>query len=210
MTRRPVVLPLLLALVLGALGWAGLTPTAYAGGPTSVLLVNPGRPQVTAAYYTDSRYAALAAAVGEGQTGPSAPPPGDTEGGDEVRLAWLIHDVQIWRVDRVHLTGDGVWVETVVDINDRGDVFDRPAVWHRPADEAALTGILTEAGVLGDESPASPPPARAEAAGADPATPAPGLVAAALSGLVVGAAGALVGVRARRRAAQPPRVTLTG
>lgn len=206
MTIRRVALALAVLAALSAVP----VPPAYAGGPTSVLLANSGRAQVAAAYYSDSSYAALAAAVGEGQTGPSAPPPGDTEGGDEVRLTWLIHDVQIWRVDRVHLTGDGVWVEMVVDINDRGDVFDRPAVWHRPADEAALTGILTDAGVLGDESPASPPPARAEAAGADPATPAPGLVVAALSGLVVGAAGALVGVRARSRAAQPPRVTLTG
>ena len=53
-----------------------------------------------------------------------------------MRLTWLIHDMQIWRIDTVHLTGqDGIWVETVVELSGDGDVFDQPARWHRPQDE---------------------------------------------------------------------------
>ena len=222
MKLRRVLLPLLLALLT-----VGVTPhPAYAGGPTSVLMVNPERQRAAAAYLGDPVYAALTAAVGEGQTGPNAPPAGlVTDGGEGIRLTWMIHDVQAWRIDRIHRTSaDGVWIETVVDLAGEGSLFDVPASWHRPADEGALVALLSQAGLLGDSGPAptGAPAAEAEATVPASGSPVPGspvpefpglrLLAAALAGLVLGVAGTLVGVRARSRtlADSGPRVTLSG
>jgi hypothetical protein len=207
MTLRRILLALLLAVL--AVGISA--PSAYAGGPTSVLMVNPDRGETRAAYHTDSVYAALADAVGEGQAGPDVPAAGvATGGGEEVRLTWLIHDVEIWRIDRIFTTADGIWIETAVDMTGGSQMSGRPAHWHRPADEAALTAVLSEVGLLGDgaAAPADLPEPAAQAA---TATPVP-VIAAGLSGLVLGAAGALVAVQARRRtpAEQPERVTLSG
>ena len=149
MSRRTIILPLLLAILLGAIGWASTMTTAHAGGPTSVLMTNPGLGRASALHIDNANYDRLYAAVGEDVKG-ELRPPGGASSGEEVRLTWLIHDMQIWRIDRVHLTSqDGIWLETVIDMTDSGDVFDRPARWHRPKDEKALTAMLTAAGLLG-------------------------------------------------------------
>jgi hypothetical protein len=214
MKLRRVLLAVLVAFV--AISVAP-PPSAHAGGPTSVLMVNPNTEEARAAYYSDSAYSALAAAVGEGQTGPAAPPPGlARDGGEDVRLTWLVHDMQIWRIDRIHLTSaDGMWIETVVDHTGGGQMLERPAHWHRAADTDGLLAALSAAGLLGDTevAPTGPSGADAEATvPAPPATPVPAAVGAGLVGLVLGAAGTLVGVRARRRtpADRPERVTLSG
>jgi hypothetical protein len=218
MTRRTIVLPLLIALLLGALGWASVTPTAHAGGPTSVLMTNPNLGRATALHIQNPDYDRLFAAVGEQVTGPEQPPSG-VGSSDEVRLTWLIHDMQIWRIDRVHLTGgDGIWLETVIDITDSGDVFDRPARWHRAKDDKVLTALLTNAGLLGTDpvSSSAPKPidtSHPTAASSAPAQPTSPIVAAAFGGLVLGAAGSLLLRRrptGRRPGADQPRVTLTG
>jgi hypothetical protein len=211
MKLRRILVALLLALL--AVGIA--PPSAYAGGPTSVLMSNPDQQRAAAAYYSDSVYEDLTAGVGEGQTGPNAAPAGlAAGGGEDVRLTWLIHDVQIWRIDRIHLTSaDGMWIETVVNIGEQ-NIWDAPAHWHRPADEAALLAALSSAGLLGDSGPAptEAPAAATEATVPTPPSPMPGLAVAALAGLVLGVAGTLVGVRTRPRTpADPgPRVTLSG
>lgn len=213
---------LLLALLVGFLA-AGVAPplSAHAGGPTSVLMSNPNQQRVGAAYYSDQAYSVLTAAVGEGQSGPDAPPAGlDTGGGEDVRLTWLIHDVQIWRVDRIHLSSaDGMWIETVVDMSDKG-IFDVPAHWHRPADQAALVAVLSGAGLLGDSgsapadqpAPVDQPAPEVEAAAPTPPAILPKVLLAALAGLVLGVAGTLVGVRGRSRTPvdPAPRVSLSG
>jgi hypothetical protein len=214
MQLRRILLALLFGLL--ALGVAPL-PAAYAGGPTSVLLVNPNLERTRAAYYSDSVYSALTAALGEGRTGPNAAPAGLSIGGEEVRLTWLIHDMQIWRIDRIHLGGaDGVWIETVVEVGG-GPMYDAPARWHRPADEAALTAVLSEVGLLGDSGVAPTSPTGSSGTGAEatvptPAQPVPALVAAGLGGLVLGAAGAFVAMQVQRRTPteRPDRVTLSG
>ena len=213
MKLRRILLTLLFGLF--ALGAAPL-PSAYAGGPTSVLMVNPALQQARAAYTGDSVYAALAAAVGEGQTGPNAAPAGLATG-EDIRLTWLIHDMQIWRIDRIHAAGaDGIWIETVmvVDVTGEGRMSDGPAHWHRPANEAALTAVLSDIGLLGDSDAqqTNPPAPEAEATVPTPAAVLPRILLAALAGLVVGVAGTLVGVRARSGtpADSGPRVTLSG
>jgi len=211
---RRTLLVLLIGL-LGLTGWAGTVGSAYAGGPTSVLLVNTGRARAHALYITDAAYDRLAAAVGD-TDGASTPPSGVAGGPkDEVKLTWLIHDVTVWRLDRVVLTrNDGIWIETALkppEDNDTGR-------WHRAHDDQALTALLFAAGLLGKQaqrdgdSPASTAPAVAGGKSAAATVTAPGrsilgIVAAELGGLVVGALGALV---LRRRPARVPRVTLSG
>jgi hypothetical protein len=214
MKLRRVLLALLVAFL--AVGVAP-PPLAHAGGPTSVLMSNPNQQRARAAYHSDAMYSALTAAVGEGRTGPNAPPAGvATGGGEDVRLTWLIHDVQIWRLDRIHLTSaDGMWIETVVDVSGDGRIFDAPARWHRPVDEAALVAVLSETGLVGDSGapPTEPPVAAEEAAVPTPDSLVPGLLVAVLAGLVLGVGGTLVGVRAARPrtpADSAPRVTLSG
>ena len=213
MKLRRVLLALLVAFL--ALGVAP-PPLAHAGGPTSVLMSNPDQQRARAAYHSDAMYSALTAAVGEGRTGPDAPPTGlAAGGGEEVRLTWLIHDVQVWRLDRIHLTSvNGMWIETVVDVSGESRIFDMSAHWHRPADEAALAAVLSEAGLLGESGarPTDAPGPAAEATLPAPTAVLPRLLLAALAGLVLGVAGTLVGVRARSRtpADSAPRVTLSG
>ena len=108
----------LLIAVLAAVSWVGATQVASAGGPTSVLLASPGNGRVAALYHTDAGYERLATAVDAyGASAGSTTRPGSVTNdlGNEIRLTWLIHDMTIWRIDRVHITDeDGVWVETVV------------------------------------------------------------------------------------------------
>jgi hypothetical protein len=210
----------LLALLLALLG-VGVAPplAAYAGGPTSVLMVSPNLERAQAAYYSDVLYTELVDGVGDGQVGSAGAPPGvDTNGGEDVRLTWLIHDMQIWRIDRIHLTSaDGVWIETVVDRTGDGEMLDQPASWHRAADQDRLLAALSTAGLLGDSAvaPTSHADSPADEAGAtvpSRSMPFPALIAAGLGGLVLGAAGAFVAMQVRRRtpAERPERVTLSG
>ena len=150
MLRR--ILLVLLTALLGLIGWAGTAGSAYAGGPTSVLLVNTDRARVHALYLTDAAYDRLAAAVGDAD-GASTPPPGVAEGvKDQVKLTWLIHDVTVWRLDRLVLTrNDGIWIETALKLPEDDNI----GRWHRAHDDQALTALLSAAGLLGKQ--AQPP-----------------------------------------------------
>ena len=88
----------------------GLPATAHAGGPTSVLVTQPG---VAAAglYYSDAAYDDLLRLLPPDETRGKELPPGS--GGADYNLTWLIHDHQPWRFDRVRDAGDGTtWVTT--------------------------------------------------------------------------------------------------
>jgi hypothetical protein len=221
MLRR--IMLVLLTVLLGVAGWAGAARSAYAGGPTSVLLVNTDRARVHALYRTDATYDRLVTAVGE-TDGVSTPPPGVAEGvKDQVKLTWLIHDVAVWRLDRVVLTrNDGIWIETALTLPEDNHT----SRWHRAHDDQALTALLSATGLLGAQaqppgnSPASTSPTSTTSAVADdtsaadatsaptaPGLPILGIVAAGLGGLIVGALGALI---VRPRTARAPRITLDG
>ena len=208
--RRRTGLVTLIAL-LAAVGWFTAAHSAAAGGPTSVLLANPQTGRVAALYHTDKAYERLAGAVGasESQTGSTNKPGAVTDDfTGEIRLTWLIHDMSIWRIDRVHATEDGMWVQTVVR-TDGGDVFDQPGTWHRPVDPKALAAALQDARLLTtaaaeDDSSSIGSKAESDDAAAPLASTSTaestsgGLIAAvAVVGLLVGGAGATLLQRSR-------------
>ena len=208
MNRRTIILPLLVAMLLGAIGWAIATPAAHAGGPTSVLMTNPESGRASALHTANADYDRLFAAVGEA-TGDLQPPSGMRSGEEEVRLTWLIHDMRIWRIDRVHLAGhDGIWLETVTELTGEGDPFDQPSRWHRAKDDQALTALLADAGLLGADSAPTNPSSPDVTAASAPAQPVLPIVAAAVGGLAVGVVSSLL--LRRRPAVDRPRVTMSG
>ena len=175
MSQHKVVRGLLSLLLAGAAltGTAGL---AHAGGPTSVLIVNPSAHRATGLYYTEAPYDELAQAIGGGGDQPagslSQPARVDLDNETVVRLTWMVHDVSVWRIDGIYITrSDGIWVNTVTD-QGSGNLRDRPGRWHRPSNDAALLAVLKSAGILtsnadleGDSSPQASPAAAPTAAG---------------------------------------------
>lgn len=143
LVRRLTVLAPLTAVLLLPAG------SASAGGPTSVLLVSPETRQTASLYATDADYGLLLKALGEKFELPDDAPswragPGSTD----VNVTWLIHDVQVWRIDQIKLSAKGEpWVQTRT-------TFDGPidlgasVGWHRPADPGALLGLLEKLGLL--------------------------------------------------------------
>lgn len=125
---------------------------AQAGGPTSVLLVAPESGRTAALYVDDADYEALGRLVGAFQQGvpDSTVDPTDTshESGRRITVTWLIHDVQVWRVDRVYVgADDGPWIATQGSLAEPGGIWDTPVTWHQAADGPALTSLLDRLGV---------------------------------------------------------------
>jgi hypothetical protein len=143
--------------------------TAHAGGPTSALLVSPATQQTAAVYYSDPEYDQLMGLLGDDpNSGTGAAAAAADQGADVsadyVTVTWLIHDVTIWRIDRIFLpagpTGEPMIVTQLEDV-DSGSAEDPAgsgmfpggrgndsAVWHRSSDPAALMGLLAEFGLL--------------------------------------------------------------
>jgi hypothetical protein len=218
MTVRRLILTAL-ALLLAAVGWSSTADTAYAGGPTSVLLVDPSEGRAAALYHSDADYQRLVDAINaySSDLGSADRPASVSENtNDAYRLTWLIHDITIWRIDRIYRTADdGLWLQTVAD-EGGGDPFARSGRWHRVKNPEALTAVLTSSGVIGKAAPQTEPSSDAEpstaAATSIAAGPGAGSIATAagiagLLGVVLGAAGALLFRRAR---AGRDRVSLSG
>ncbi len=124
----------ILAIALLALVAAiGLPATAHAGGPTSVLVTQPG---VSAAglYYTDEAYDDLLRLLPTDETRGKELPPG---GGVAYNLTWMVHDFMPWRFDHVSVYGDGTaWVATTFS-------SDATAGWQPVGEGAELFDLLT-------------------------------------------------------------------
>jgi hypothetical protein len=204
----------ILAVVVLALAPAvGLPAAANAGGPTSVLVTQPGQ-SAGALYYDDAAYDALLELLPVGETRGKPLPPG--RNGTDYTLTWLIHDVEPWRWDRVRIDGDGnAWVATAMTAG-------ATPGWEplgSPQDEA-LAQLL--AGVLGDSAtptvvsvPTDVSPAPATSEVAPPAPPAPSTAWFPLTGWRWALPGALLGlavgaVAARRSREAEPRQVLVG
>ncbi|HEU5471559.1 MAG TPA: hypothetical protein VFV67_12975 [Actinophytocola sp.] len=170
---------------------------ASAGGPTSVLLASPTRGVAAALYNNDSEYQQLMSLVGNSPAqDKDAPNLKGGPGSDAVNITWLIHDVQVWRVDRVFVDGaNGPWIETVVAM-DGGSVWEKEGVVHRG--DPGLVKLLTtmrlvgpdaasNQGVLAELAPAPAANAQTAPAAAPAEEPADVDWVWALAGVAVGA-----------------------
>jgi hypothetical protein len=146
-----------LVVVAAALVGVGLPGTAWAGGPTSVLLASPQTDRAAALYNRDPAYQQLSDLLGqEPQADPAGPPP--DSGSTYVTVTWLVHDVDVWRIDRAFLdTASGPWVVTQTADEATGAVSTDlwpgerggpRAIWHRPGDPGALLALFTRLGLL--------------------------------------------------------------
>jgi hypothetical protein len=144
---------------------------ASAGGPTSVLIASPQLQRTASAYTSDAEYATLARAVGAGteeapQAEAGAPDPVLGPGGTQINVTWLVHDVSVWRVDRIVLgVKGGPWINTLQDFNQPLD-FEEPGVWHRSPTPEALVDLMNKWGMV-DGSAVAEQPAAVDEAGAD-------------------------------------------
>lgn len=196
-------------------------PSAVAGGPTSVLLVNYENGRAAAAFTESTAYGDLQSILGdENPPAKGSPPPGllgVSSGG--IRLVWLIHDVHAWRIDNVHIDGKDVWVETYLNATG-SDPYAAEPVWHKPARAADLVGTLTGLGLIGTGSAADAGSSTAalgavaqqagDAAGAEPApTGARWWLVAAVGALGL-ALGAVLGRRVTTRPHSARQVAAMG
>jgi hypothetical protein len=152
--------------------------TASAGGPTSVILVSPGRQATASLYTTDEAYGRLQTLLGENPVAdPAAPDLTGGPGSDAINVTWLVHDVQIWRVDRVFTDAKGgPWISTIM-VPDGNSTFTAGGgVVHRPGDAKELIALLSALRLLGTSPPQAfqgPKAAPVDAAVNQPVTAAP-------------------------------------
>lgn len=144
---RTVLRIIVLALVALGLTTFGAGP-AQAGGPTSVLLVSPSTERTASFYNGSPEYQTLMALLDE--SSPEAGP-APAEEGDYLTVTWLIHDVQVWRIDRIHLGAEaGPWVSTTTTMEGpAGSAGDE--IWHGVAAKP-LVALLTSVGLLGPDT----------------------------------------------------------
>ncbi|MGX7825759.1 hypothetical protein ACTG9Q_11765 [Actinokineospora sp. 24-640] len=137
-------------ILLVALGLTLTAGPASAGGPTSVLLTSPENQRAAALYNGDTAYIRLQSLLDTGRV-VSGEPQYD---GSYVNVTWLVHDVHIWRSDRVELDTDGgPVVETTTFMDPSGD----PAVTRRKLDNPLeVTALLHTLGLTGPAPTTSP------------------------------------------------------
>jgi len=204
-----------LVIVLLAL-WAliGLPGTAHAGGPTSVLITNPSTGEAAAFYYTSQEYADLERLLTTQPRTATGLPAGS--GATQYTVTWLIHDVQPWRIDTVHIDASGAAFATTRLVSDDGSLAQEStqSKGREIAQGAELAALLDEA-VAGDSSTsAAPTPVQpALTAAPQPSTPEPTTRWFSLTGWRWVVPGVLVGVLAsllatRRRPLGEPRQVL--
>ena len=124
---------------------------AAAGGPTSVLVVNPATGETGALYVTDGNYQVLedALAPAPGISVDRPPQLSAGPGTPAINITWLIHDVSVWRIDHIRLDLKYVWVQTNV-MADGAYPNDGSGKWHVASDADAVIGVLDQLGVLPD------------------------------------------------------------
>jgi hypothetical protein len=194
-------------LVLSAV--VSLPGTAQAGGPTSVIVTQPGE-AAGALYYDDAAYDSLLGLLPDGETrGRPEPPAG---AGASYTLTWLIHDVDPWRFDQVKVAPDGTaWVSTTFTA---GAVGGWEPLGQAKEVASILGAVLTDGGeppVVVTAAPEAAPASPTDA-GEDSGTTWFSLtgwrwaVPGGLLGVVLGAA--LAGSAARRSRLEGPRQVL--
>ena len=131
--------------------------TGWAGGPTSALLVSPDLERAAGVYYSDPEYQLLETLLAEpAVSDPSVEVP--SGGSGYITVTWLVHDVSIWRIDRILLAKDGnhlIITQLMNGPSNTGDgmypgqLGDDTAIKHRATDPAALQSLLEKLGLTG-------------------------------------------------------------
>jgi hypothetical protein len=120
-----------------------VTANAYAGGPTSVIIVDPTTGRSAALYTNDKDYGLLMDVLGPRPPVTDGPDLHGGPGSSAVNVTWLIHDVSVWRIDHVFLDDPaGPWVETAEPPFNDPVSFDQHGVVHRASNPAALRALL--------------------------------------------------------------------
>ena len=149
---------ILLALLIASAGCLSAAGTAQAGGPTSALLVSPGAERAAAVYYSDAEYQQLNTLLGGDSPEPDpAASSASRASGDYITVTWLIHDVSVWRIDRIFIgASDGPWIATQLSMDGDagtgmypGQAGNDTAVTHRSPDPVALQKLLSSLGLVG-------------------------------------------------------------
>lgn len=141
------VVELLAAAAGGLLLALAFAAPARAGGPTSVLLAAAGSNAV-GLYHNDPEYGELSDLVAVNDQDLPRNKDGLGHGqGPFVTVTWLVHDVRVWRVDRIYYDAEGgPWIYTVNNLR-RGAA----GVWHRSADPEELVDLLQRLHLTGGE-----------------------------------------------------------
>lgn len=189
--RRSLILMAVALLVAALVSWPR---PALAGGPTSVLLVAPMHRSTAALYTGDPRYAQLESLVTRGQGEQVAGPPLDR---GYINVTWLIHDVSVWRTDRIALNAPGGPVISSMEMLGEGQQAVGPGprqgeVWRRVSRPKELITLLEALKLLEPGKPLPAVPAQAEPPAAQPAA----RTTAAETGVMTGSWWALPGLLA--------------
>ncbi|HSJ60134.1 MAG TPA: hypothetical protein VK895_02810 [Jiangellaceae bacterium] len=125
--------------------------TANAGGPTSVIIVNPATGEANALYHDDADYQILNDALAPAESMSVEQPAqlAHGPGSSAINITWLIHDVEVWRIDYVRIDLKYVWVKTST--NAWPAPYETDGQWHVAAGAEAVIGVLDRLGVLSDE-----------------------------------------------------------
>ncbi|PZH03736.1 hypothetical protein C1I97_19965 [Streptomyces sp. NTH33] len=159
-------------MVLAVMVWGA--SSASAGGPTSVLVTSPSSAKATGLYHSDKDYLALEQLLGPlGSGGPKAPSEADLANARQINATWLIHDITVWRLDRIFPLTDknAVWIHTAAHASDSRD-----SNWHLAQQPDQLRTLLKKLDMMRKPSDSGhsgifPVPSEGDAATADTAAP---------------------------------------
>ncbi len=147
---------LIVAILVGICCAVIVAVPARAGGPTSVLLAAPGSNAV-GLYNDDPDYAELVDLIQAYDSDRSARPDDGRHlhaQGPYVTVTWMIHDVQVWRVDRIYYEAkNGPWIYTADNIRTSSR-----ARWHQSTDPDKLVDLLERLELTGGEYAGRPVP----------------------------------------------------
>lgn len=165
-----------------------VVPPASAGGPTSVLIASPSKGRAAALYATQSDYQDLENYLGGNPRERDKDAPESLHGGpgtSAFNVTWLLHDVRVWRVDRVFFDiPGGPWVETHMSVVDGSPDLGQPGVVHRASSPKQLSALLDR--LLADQATTLPAVVPAAAPVSPPAPEPAWHWASALLGLAGG------------------------
>lgn len=148
---RPDLPRILLAVLVIAGTVLAVAAPVDAGGPTSVMLTNPGQGRAAAVYYSDPQYAELDEVLHGGGSSTSEETPPESRGASYFNVTWLVHDVSIWRTDQVMMQPDGpVWVATENVYGEESPA--QSANWIQVDDPDGFRSLAASLGLIGPAS----------------------------------------------------------